>query len=304
MILHSPPLVRTLKFCNISATCLTPGGVFNSGWHSRRALISPISRDTWDCILPSSSRIGLFPLAREREHGAISRHLFPPHEGAKTSEGLLDIRLTFFSSAAYFFRAGAPSGDVRPTPRNGRVRYFFEDYALDTDRRELRRGADVVPTTPQVFDLLDYLIRNREHVVSKDDLVSAIWKGRIVSDAALTTRLNAARSVIGDSGDEQRLIKTLPRKGFRFVGAVHETNRPSGAATVPDSGAESSHPLLALPDKPSIAVLPFQNMSGDTEQEYFADGIVEEITTALSRFRSLFVIARNSASLTRAARWM
>jgi len=81
-------------------------------------------------------------------------------KGAKTSEGLLDIRLTFFFSAAYFFRAGAPSGDVRPTPRNGRVRYFFEDYALDTDRRELRRGADVVPTTPQVFDLLDYLIRN------------------------------------------------------------------------------------------------------------------------------------------------
>jgi DNA-binding winged helix-turn-helix (wHTH) protein len=94
------------------------------------------------------------------------------------------------------------------------VRYFFENYALDTDRRELQRGTGVVPTTPQVFDLLDYLIRNRERVVSKDDLVSAIWKGRIVSDVALTTRLNAARSVIGDSGEEQRLIKTLPRKGF------------------------------------------------------------------------------------------
>jgi DNA-binding winged helix-turn-helix (wHTH) protein len=165
------------------------------------------------------------------------------------------IFLTFFSSAAYFFRAGAPSGDLRPTPRNGRVRYFFADYTLDTDRRELRHGADVVPTTPQVFDLLDYLIRNREHVVSKDDLVSAIWKGRIVSDAALTTRLNAARSVIGDCGAEQRLIKTLRRKGCRFVGAVQETNRPSGAATVSDSGADSSQPLLALPDKPSIAVL-------------------------------------------------
>ena len=74
------------------------------------------------------------------------------------------------------------------------MRYFFEDFALDTDRRELRRGADVVPTTPQVFDLLDYLIRHRERVVSKDDLISAVWNGRIVSDAALTTRLNAARS--------------------------------------------------------------------------------------------------------------
>jgi TolB-like protein len=175
------------------------------------------------------------------------------------------------------------------------VRYFFEDYAFDTDRRELHRGADVVPTAPQVFDLLDYLIRNRERVVSKDDLVSAIWNGRIVSDMALTTRLNAARSAIGDSGDEQRLIKTLPRKGFRFVGVVHEGGRPSDTAVVSDSHVESSKPALALPDKPSIAVLPFENMSGDPEQEYFADGMVEEITTALSRFKWLFVIARNSS---------
>jgi TolB-like protein len=175
------------------------------------------------------------------------------------------------------------------------VRYFFEDYAFDTDRRELHRGADVVPTAPQVFDLLDYLIRNRERVVSKDDLVSAIWNGRIVSDMALTTRLNAARSAIGDSGDEQRLIKTLPRKGFRFVGVVHEGDRPSDTAVVSDSHVESSKPALALPDKPSIAVLPFENLSGDPEQGYFADGMVEEITTALSRFKWLFVIARNSS---------
>jgi TolB-like protein len=175
------------------------------------------------------------------------------------------------------------------------VRYFFEDYALDTDRRELHRGPTAVPTTPQVFDLLDYLIRNREHVVSKDDLVNAIWHGRIVSDMALTTRLNAARSAIGDSGEEQRLIKTLPRKGFRFVGAVHEGNRPSAPTTFADSHVESSNPVPALPDKPSIAVLPFENMSGDPEQEYFADGMAEEIITALSRFKSLFVIARNSS---------
>jgi TolB-like protein len=172
------------------------------------------------------------------------------------------------------------------------VRYFFEDYALDTDRRELHRGPDVVATTPQVFDLLDYLIRNRERVVSKDDLVNAVWQGRIVSDAALTTRLNAARSAVGDSGDEQRLIKTLPRKGVRFVGAVHEGERPSTAA---DSNVVTARSALALPDKPSIAVLPFENMSGDPEQEYFADGMVEEITTALSRFKWLFVIARNSS---------
>ncbi|WP_245309215.1 winged helix-turn-helix domain-containing protein [Bradyrhizobium retamae] len=166
---------------------------------------------------------------------------------------------------------------------------------MDTDRRELHRGTDVIVVTPQVFDLLVYLICNRERVVSKDDLVSAIWKGRIVSDAALTTRLNVARSAIGDSGEKQRLIRTLPRKGFRFVGTVHEGDRPSGAAVVSDSRVESLKPALALPDKPSIAVLPFENMSGDPEQEYFADGIVEEITTALSRFKWIFVIARNSS---------
>jgi len=101
--------------------------------------------------------------------------------------------------------------------------------------------------------------------------------------------------VIGDSGEEQRFIKTLPRKGVRFVGAVQETNRPTGIVALSDSHVESSETALALPDKPSIAVLPFENMSGDPEQEYFADGMVEEIITALSRFKWLFVIARNSS---------
>ena len=165
------------------------------------------------------------------------------------------------------------------------LRYLFEKYSFDTARRELRRGSDVIAVTPQVFDLLDYLIRHRERVVTKDDLIGAIWNGRVVSDAALTTRLNAARSAIGDSGEEQRLIKTLPRKGFRFVGQVREVASPEDA---PESAP-------ALPVEPSIAVLPFANMSGDPEQEYFADGMVEEITTALSRFGWLFVIARNSS---------
>ncbi|KWV47647.1 adenylate cyclase 3 [Bradyrhizobium macuxiense] len=171
------------------------------------------------------------------------------------------------------------------------MRYLFGEYAFDTDRRELHRGADVVAVAPQVFDLLDYLIRNRERVVGKDDLINAVWNGRSVSDAALTTRLNAARSAIGDSGEQQRLIKTLPRKGFRFVGQVREVEEAAG----PNPGEAAPESALALPDKPSIAVLPFENMSGDPEQEYFADGMVEEITTALSRFKRLFVIARNSS---------
>ena len=174
------------------------------------------------------------------------------------------------------------------------MRYLFEEYAFDTDRRELHRGADVVSVAPQVFDLLDYLIRNRERVVSKDDLINAVWNGRSVSDAALTTRLNAVRSAIGDSGEEQRLIKTLPRKGFRFVGPVREAQGAAGAATA-DNPVEPPNPVLTLPDKPSIAVLPFTNLSSDPEQDYFADGMAEDIITALSHFKSLFVIARNSS---------
>ena len=174
------------------------------------------------------------------------------------------------------------------------MRFLFEDYALDTDLRELQRGAAVVSVTPQVFDLLDYLIRNRGRVVSKDDLINAIWNGRSVSDAALATRLNAARSAIGDSGQEQRLVKTLPRKGFRFVGPVLEAQWRTDAP-VADDQMEHQKPALALPDKPSIAVLPFQNLSEDPDQEYFADGMVEDIITGLSRSKLLFVISRNSS---------
>jgi adenylate cyclase len=101
--------------------------------------------------------------------------------------------------------------------------YFFEDYVLDTDRRELRRGADVIGVARQAFDLLVFLIRNRERFVSKDELIAAVWDERIITDTALSTRLYIARTAIADSGEEQRLIRTLPRKGFRFVGPVRES---------------------------------------------------------------------------------
>jgi class 3 adenylate cyclase len=336
--------------------------------------------------------------------------------------------------------------------------YSFEDFSLDTARRELRRGGALIAIQPQVFDLLEYAIRNRQRVVSKDDLLAAVWNGRIVSESTLSTRINAARSAIGDSGEEQRLLRTAHGKGIRFVGAVREGEETvrklaaifaadvagysrlmgqdeigtlrrltacrailderiaahrgrifgsAGDSVVADfasaidavqcavavqdalaneeqmrfrigvhvgdvivqsenlfgdgvniaarleglaepggiciSGAvrdqigtklpiaftdlgeqqfkNIAQPIrayciggagvsasaiapasLPLPDKPSIAVLPFQNMSGDPNQEYFADGVVEEIITALSRYPSLFVIARNSSFTTRAAR--
>src|SRR5262245_37526762 len=144
-----------------------------------------------------------------------------------------------------------------------------------------------------VFDLLAYVIQHRERVVSRDDLIAHVWDGRIVSESALASCINAARSAVGDSGEAQRLIKTLPRKGIRFVGVVRGETKPAetGSPTV----AEPPKSDLALPDKPSVAVLPFTNMSGDPEQEYFADGMAEEIITALSRCSWLFVIARNSS---------
>jgi TolB-like protein len=186
----------------------------------------------------------------------------------------------------------------------GILSYLFEDCVLDTDRRELRRGTALVAVEPQVFDLLVHLIRHRDRVVSKDDLLASVWQGRIVSESALFNRINAARSAIGDTGDQQRLIKTLPRKGIRFVGEVREGEtstvgaiRPGPAAhraRAVDTPAQGEDPSLPLPDRPSIAVLPFANMSGDPDQEYFADGISEDLITGLSRIRWLFVIARNS----------
>jgi TolB-like protein len=166
--------------------------------------------------------------------------------------------------------------------------YHFDRFSLDSDRRELRRDGAPISVEPKVFDLMVYLVDCRDRVVSKDDLINTVWHGRIVSESALATCINAARTAFGDSGEEQRLIKTFPRKGLRFV------------ATVLQGPVDHSTPALlparlALPDRPSIAVLPFQNMSSEPEQEYFADGIVTDIITGLARIKWLFVISRNSS---------
>src|SRR6187549_3693664 len=102
------------------------------------------------------------------------------------------------------------------------MQFLFGDHTLDADRRELRRGAEPISVEPQVFDLLIYLVQSRDRVVSKDDLIASVWGGRIVSDSTLTSRINAARKALGDSGEEQRLIRTIPKKGIRFVGHVSE----------------------------------------------------------------------------------
>lgn len=171
--------------------------------------------------------------------------------------------------------------------------YRFEDHVLDTSRRELRRGEELLAVEPQVFDLLVFLISNRDRMVSKEDLIAAVWGGRIVSDSTLASRINAVRRAIGDNGREQRLIRTGARRGFRFVASVEETDNGQTPGLV-SQGIDQRRPVTPR-DKPSIAVLPFSNLSGDSGQEYFVDGVVEEIITAISRVHWLFVIARNSS---------
>ena len=173
--------------------------------------------------------------------------------------------------------------------------FLFENSQVDVSRCELRREGEVIPVEPQVFDLLVYFIKHRERVVTKDELYESIWKGRFVSETTLTSRINAVRKAVGDTGEQQRIIRTIPRKGFRFVSELHsEYPQSKGSAALVAASADVM-PSLPLPDKPSIAVLPFQNISSDPEQEYFADGVVEAITAALSRIKDFFVIARNSA---------
>jgi TolB-like protein len=167
----------------------------------------------------------------------------------------------------------------------------FGGHRLDIKRRELRRGTELIDLEPKVFDLLAFLVQNRDRVVSKDDLLREVWGGRIVSESAITTRINAVRRALGDDGTAQRLVRTFTGKGIRFVGEVTEmSDRATPAVAVTTSIA----PPLVAP-RMSIVVLPFANLSNDLEQQYFADGITEDLTTDLSRIRHSFVISRNTA---------
>jgi TolB-like protein len=162
----------------------------------------------------------------------------------------------------------------------------FGDHRLDIGRRELRQGTELIKLEPKAFDLLAFLAQNRNRVVSKDDLLRAVWNGRVVSESALTTRINAVRRALGDDGTNQRLVRTFVSKGIRFIGDVTE---------LPEASTPAAGGLSVGSDKPSLAVLPFQNLSGNPEQDCFVDGMVEEITTAITRFSWLLVVSRSSS---------
>jgi TolB-like protein/tetratricopeptide (TPR) repeat protein len=153
----------------------------------------------------------------------------------------------------------------------------FGQFRFDPVRRQLTREGAPVRLGSRATDILSVLVSAHGEVVSKDELMSRVWPGQIVEENNLQVQMSALRRALGDGESGQSCLVTIPGRGYRLIAL-----------------AESA-PAPALPDKPSIAVLPFQNMSDDPLQDYFADGIVEDITTALSRMHWLFVIARNSS---------
>ena len=171
--------------------------------------------------------------------------------------------------------------------------FAFGPYVLDIGRRELRQGGGIVSVEPQVFDLIHHLITERHRVVTKDELISAVWHGRIVSDSTLTSRVNAARKAIGDCGRDQTLIRTYSRRGVRFVAQVREEPTPTPEVPRAEAGAISAPSRVGLGDKPVIAVLPFKNLTPDVEQEYLAQAVTQDVVTALSWHRSLAVCSRD-----------
>src|SRR6266566_659129 len=163
----------------------------------------------------------------------------------------------------------------------------FGQFRLDLRQRKLARDGEPVQLASRAIDILCVLASAKREVVSKDDLMAQVWPGVIVEENNIQVHVSALRKALERGKSGQSCLVTVPGRGYGLIGI-----EPSSPATVSDVGAGRE---LDLPDRPSIAVLPFQNMSGDIEQEYFADGVVEEIITALSRFSSLFVIARNSS---------
>lgn len=168
--------------------------------------------------------------------------------------------------------------------------YRFGNCVLDLTVRELRRDNRLCAIEPQVFDLLEYLVRHRSRLVTRDELWNKIWKGRPVSEAAIDTRLSAVRQAIGDTGGDQRLIRTLRKQGFRFVGAVVEDTGAAGIVRGKDGGANRA--LLA--DHPTIGVIPFANLSGEPGHDVLGDGVTDDLITALGKSRWLFVAPRAS----------
>jgi len=174
----------------------------------------------------------------------------------------------------------------------------FDHFSIFPHRRQLFADSRPITLGGRAFDVLLALIEASGAVVSKDELLKQVWQGRIVEENRLAGEVAALRRAFGA---DRELIRTIAGRGYQFTGEFRLRPLDAGGQEISDAAAVAGSPAVpsgsgtARPDKPSIAVLPVTNMSGDPEQEYFADGMVEEIITALSRIKWLFVLARNSS---------
>ncbi|MBI3367788.1 MAG: winged helix-turn-helix domain-containing protein [Burkholderiales bacterium] len=168
--------------------------------------------------------------------------------------------------------------------------YRFEHFDLVPAHRQVLANGQVVPLGGRAYDLLLLLIEHRDRVVGKDELLARVWAGQVVEENNLTVQIAALRKALGSE-----TIATVSGRGYRFTANDAAANSAPATLQAQASGNPLERPALALPNIPSIAVLPFENLSGDPSQDYFADGMVEDIITALARMKAFFVIARNSS---------
>ncbi len=182
--------------------------------------------------------------------------------------------------------------------------YIFDKFELDTDAFELRKNGIKVALEPQVFSVIQFLIENRGRMISKSDLMDAVWNGRIVSEAAIVSRIRSARKALGDTSKPRYMIQTVHGKGFRFIANVTIENGPyvgalTSEASSPGSSTQLPSNSLVLPEghgRPSIAVLPFENFNNNKEDRYFAAGLTEELIANLSKFHDLLVFSRSTTA--------
>src|SRR6202521_1326090 len=179
----------------------------------------------------------------------------------------------------------------------GRDVFSFEDYTLDLTRGCVRNANGEIELRPKSFEVLRYLVTNAGRLISKDELINTVWPNLIVSDASLAQCVSDVRHALNDP--DRRIIKTVPRRGYLFAPPVSvrsQGNSPTVSVQAPAAASPQIPPVVSTPAPPlSIVVLPFANLSNDPDQEYFADGITDDLTTDLSRISDSFVIARNTA---------
>ena len=192
---------------------------------------------------------------------------------------------------------GVDTDAARRIAEFGTLHIHFSDCEIDVAAFELRRGGAPCAVEPQVFELLLYLARNPDRLVTKSDLIENVWGGRIVSDSTLASRIKSARRAIGDDGEQQKFIRTVHGRGVRFIGDVRLEPPPiTERANDASREAQIASPTYRAQSRVVIAVLPFANIGGDAGQNYFADGLTQDIITDLGRFRLLDVVARNRSS--------